>query len=234
MLGNGFCLHWFYLLCILWLTQEFCSWLSSSVPTCRWSPLSPPPFWEVLSLHFEGCWLFLWHWQLRVLALPVLSKEVIAVVSVQSLSHVLSFANLWTAACQASLSLTIPRRLPKFMSLESVCYLAISSSVIPLSSCLQSFPPSGSFPVSWVFTSSGQSTGVSVSASVLPMSIQGWFPLWSTGLISLLSKGLSRVFSSTRHLLLRYFLVNVLVSFIHPLLQGTSKMAQVISALDPF
>ena len=73
---------------------------------------------------------------------------------------------------------------------------SISSFVIPFS-CLQSFPESRSFPMSWLFASGGQSIGVSTSASVLPMNIQGWFPLWLTGLISLLSKGLSRVFSST-------------------------------------
>ena len=73
----------------------------------------------------------------------------------------------------------------------------ISSSVIPFSSCPQSFPASGSFPVRWLFTSGAQGTGASAAASVLPMNIQGWFPLGLTGLISLLSKGLSRVFSST-------------------------------------
>ena len=76
------------------------------------------------------------------------------------------------------------------------CHPAISSSVIPFS-CLQSFPASGSFPMSQFFASGGQSIGVSASASVLPMNIQGWFPLGLTGWISLLSKGLSRVFSST-------------------------------------
>ena len=77
------------------------------------------------------------------------------------------------------------------------CYLTIASSVIPFSSCLQSFPASGSFPVSQLFASGGQSIAVSASASVLPMNIQGWFPLGLTSLISLRSKGLSRVFSST-------------------------------------
>ena len=70
----------------------------------------------------------------------------------------------------------------------------ISSSVIPFSSCLQSFPVSGSFPMSQFFESGGQSIGVSASASVLPVNIQDWFPLRLTGWISLLSKGLSRVF----------------------------------------
>ena len=73
----------------------------------------------------------------------------------------------------------------------------VSSSVIPFSSCLQSFPASGSFPMSQFFPSGGQSTGVSASASVLPMNIQDWFPLGWTGWISLQSKGLSRVFSNT-------------------------------------
>ena len=77
------------------------------------------------------------------------------------------------------------------------CHPTISSSVVPFSSCLQSFPVSGSFPVSQFFASGGQSVGVSASASVLPMYIQGWFPLGLTGVISLLSKGPSRIFSNT-------------------------------------
>ena len=71
----------------------------------------------------------------------------------------------------------------------------ISSCVVPFSSCLQSFPASGSFPMNWLFTSGGQTIGD--SASVLPMNIHSWFPLGLTGLVSLLSKGLSRVFFST-------------------------------------
>ena len=77
------------------------------------------------------------------------------------------------------------------------CHPTISSSVVPFSSCLQSFPVSGSFPVSQLFSSGGQSIGVSASASVLPMNSQGWFLLRLTSLISLQSKGLSRVFSDT-------------------------------------
>ena len=73
----------------------------------------------------------------------------------------------------------------------------ISSSVVLFSSCLQSFPTSVSFPMSQLFESGGQSIGVSASASVLPMNIEDWFPLGWTGLISLWSKGLSRVFSNT-------------------------------------
>ena len=77
------------------------------------------------------------------------------------------------------------------------CHPTISSSVVPFSSCLQSCPASGSFPVSQFFALGGQSSGVSASASVLPMNIQGWFLLGWTGWMSLLSKGLSRVFSNT-------------------------------------
>ena len=78
------------------------------------------------------------------------------------------------------------------------CHPAISSSVVPFSSRLQSLPGSRSFLMSWFFASSGQSTGVWASASVLPVNFQDWFPLGLTGWISLQSKGLSKVFSSTR------------------------------------
>ena len=77
------------------------------------------------------------------------------------------------------------------------CHPTISFSVIPFSFHLQSFPASGSFPMSQLFASSGQSNGVSASASVLPMNIQDWFPLGWTGWISLQFKGASRVFSNT-------------------------------------
>jgi len=88
-----------------------------------------------------------------------------------------------------------PRVCSNSSPLSRWCYLIISSSVVPFSSCPWSFPESGSFPMSCLFASGGQSIGA--SASVLPMNIQGWFPLGLTGLISLRSKGLSRVLSST-------------------------------------
>ena len=81
--------------------------------------------------------------------------------------------------------------------LRQGCHWTISSSVIPFSSCLLSFPASGSFLMSQFFASGGQSIGASASASALPVNIQNWFPLGLTGLISLRSKGLSRVFSNT-------------------------------------
>jgi len=107
----------------------------------------------------------------------------------------ITFCHPWTAAHQAFLSFTVSQSLPRFMSIESVM---LSNNFIlchPLSCCLQSFPASRSFPMGRAFASSGQSTGA--STSILPMNIQSWFPLGLTSLISLLSKGLSRVFSST-------------------------------------
>ena len=86
---------------------------------------------------------------------------------------------------------------PNPCPLSQWCHPTISFSVIPFSSCPQSFPASGSFPVSQLFASGGQSTGVSASASVLPMNTQDWSPSEWTGWISLQSKGLSRVFSNT-------------------------------------
>ena len=90
-----------------------------------------------------------------------------------------------------------PRVCSNSGPLRKWCDAAISSSATLFFTCPPSFPASGSFPVCWLVTSGGQSIGVSASASVLPMNIQGWFPLGLIGLISLQSKGLSRVFSST-------------------------------------
>ena len=91
----------------------------------------------------------------------------------------------------------IPRADSNSCPLSQWCHPTISSSAVPFSFCLQSFPASGSFPVSQFFASGGQSIGVSASASVLPMNIQDWFPLGWTGWFSMQSKGLSAVFSNT-------------------------------------
>ena len=90
----------------------------------------------------------------------------------------------------------LPCPLPNSCPLSQWCHPTISLSVVPFSSCLQSFPASGSLSVSRFFASDGQNIGISASASVLPMNIWGWFPLGWIGLISLQSKGLSR-FSNT-------------------------------------
>ena len=112
------------------------------------------------------------------------------VVFVQSPSHVQSFATPRTEAHQGPLSSTISWSLLKCMSLSWWCYLKISSPAVPFSFYLQPFPASGSFPVGQLFTSGGQSRGASPLASVLPMNIQGLFPLRLTGLIFLQSRGL--------------------------------------------
>ena len=117
------------------------------------------------------------------------------VAVVQSPSSVQHFITPLTAAYQASLSLTISQNLPKFMSWWY--HPTSSSSVTLLSFCLQPFPASGSFPVSQLLPSGGQSIGASASASVFLTNVQGWFTLGLSGLISLMSKGVSRVFSST-------------------------------------
>ena len=117
--------------------------------------------------------------------------------SVQLLSCVELFVTSWTTACQASLSITTPGVHPNPCPLCQWCHPTISSSVVPFTYCPQSFPASGSFQMSQLSASGGQSIGVSASKSVPPMNTQDWSPLGWTGCISLQSKGLSRVFSNT-------------------------------------
>ena len=122
--------------------------------------------------------------------IPVLS-------SFQLLSHVWLFATPCTAAHRVPCPPPTPIVCSNSCPLIQWCHPTISSSIIPFSSCLQSFPASGSFPMSRFFTSGGQSVEVSASASALPMNIQDWFPLGLTDWISLQFKGLSRVLSNT-------------------------------------
>ena len=129
-------------------------------------------------------------------------------------------SSLWSHGLQHA-SLPCPSPFPRACSnswqLSWWCHPTISSSVIPFSSCLQPFPTSGSFPMSQLFAWGVQSVRASASASVLPMNIWSWFPLGLTGLISLQSKGLSRVFSNTTvqkhqflvHQCLVFFMVQV-------------------------
>ena len=131
------------------------------------------------------------------LRLPTGEMGIMLDVIIQSLSHVQLFVTAWTAAIQAPPSFTVSQSLFQFMPIE---LMMLSNCLIPcllLLLCLQSFPASGSFPMSQLFASCGQSIGASASTSILPANIQGWFPLGLTGLISLLSKGLSRVNSIT-------------------------------------
>ena len=117
--------------------------------------------------------------------------------SVRLFSHVLFFVTPWTAVHWASQPIINCRACSNSWPSGQWCYPTFSSSAVPFSSRLQSFPALRSFPMSQFFALSGQSIEVSASASVLPMNTQDWFPLGWTGWISLQSKGLSRVFSNT-------------------------------------
>ena len=120
-----------------------------------------------------------------------------AIVVVQSPGYVQLFVTPQTAALHVTLSLTISQSLTKFSSLHWWCRLAVSSSDALFSFCPGSFPAPGTSSMNCLCTTDDQNTGVSASSSVLPVNIQGWSPLRLTSLISLLSRGLSGVFSST-------------------------------------
>ena len=115
----------------------------------------------------------------------------------RSVAQLYTTATPWTADARPPCPSPTPRVYSNSCPLSWWCHPTISSSDIPFSSCLQSFPASRSFQMSQLFSSGGQSIGVSASTSVLPVNIQDWSPLGWTGWISLQSKGLSRVFSNT-------------------------------------
>ena len=119
------------------------------------------------------------------------------IIVIQSLSPVWLFVTHGQQHTRFPCPSPFPRACSNSCPLSQWCHPTISSSVVPFSPCLQSFPVSGSFLMSQMFASGGQSIRTSTSASVLPVKIQDWFPLGLTGLISLQPKGLSRVFSNT-------------------------------------
>ena len=140
-----------------------------------------------------------------------LSVEGLAKLSVQFNCSVVS-DSLWPHRLQHTrlpCPSPTPGAYPNYCPLSRDCQPTISSSVVPFSSCLQSLPASVSFLRSQFFISSGQSIGAAASASVLPMNIQNWFPLGLTGLISLQSKGLSRVFSNTTIQKYQFFIASL-------------------------
>ena len=154
------------------LAQTHTHWVSDATNhliLCRPLLLPPSIFPSVRVFSSESVLCIRWpkYWSFSFSISP--SNRLVLFHSVQLLSHVQLFATLWTTARQASLSITIFWSLLKLMSIESVCHLAISSSVIPFSSHLQSFPVSGSFQTSCFFASGGQSIGVAAWKSVLPM-----------------------------------------------------------------
>ena len=132
-----------------------------------------------------------------VLGVRKCSGFIILHVVFQPLIHVRLSATPWTAAFRLPCPSPSPGVFENSCPFSQWCHPTNWSSVVPVSSYLQSFPASGSFLMSWLFTSGGQSFGASVPASVLPVNIQNWFPLGWTGWISLQSKGLSRVWSNT-------------------------------------
>ena len=148
--------------------------------------------------------------------------------SVSQFSHSVMSDSLWPHGLQHT---RLPCPSPTARACSNSCLLswwchpAISSSVIRF--CLQSFPASGAFPISQFFASSGQSTGVSASAPVLPMNIQDWFPLGLISLISLQSKGLSRIFCNTTVQKHQFFSVQLLfiVQLSHPYMTTRKTIA---------
>ena len=132
---------------------------------------------------------------------PLIIKNLFTMES-SIISSVLSLIRVWPLVthepqhARSPCPSPTPGVYPNSCPLSRWCHPTISSSVVPFSSCSQSFPASGFFQISQLFTSGGLSIGVSASTSVLPMTIQAWFPLGLKGWISLQSKGLSRVFSN--------------------------------------
>ena len=169
-----------FLIRIDWIRVTFIIHLLSSEFQYEILPVNKKIPWKRVSIHWKN---------------P--SGTVNQFSSVQSLSCVWLFATPWLQHARLSHPSPISRAYSNSCPLCWWCHPTISSSVIPFFSLLQSYPASGSFPMSRFFTSGGQSIGVSTSASVLPMNIQEWFLLGWTGWISLGSKGLSQVFSST-------------------------------------
>ena len=172
-------------------------------------------FMNIKIMKLEGC---LWIYKLEEkdyigVHLPILRGKSIPFICLEDLlfSHWVMSISLWPHGRQHS---RLPCHSPSLRACSNSCPLSrwciptSSSSVIPFSFCLQSFPVSGSFSMSWLFALGGQSNGASTSVTDPPVNIQDWFPLGLTGLISLLSKGLSRVFSSTtiqKHQFFKYF-----------------------------
>ena len=143
----------------------------------------------------ENGYMYMYGW------VPLLSTwnyhNIVNWLLIQLLSHIWLFSTPWMQHTRPPCPSATPRVYSNSCPSSRWCHPAISSSVIPFSSCPQSFPASGSFPMSQLFAWGGQSTGVSALASVLPMNTQDWSSLGWTGWISLQSKRLSRVFSNT-------------------------------------
>ena len=170
--------------------MDYINWLSHVEPALH--NLNKSHFVVVNNL-LEHCWIWLVNMLLRVFTFMFMRYFGLCMCV---LSHFFSsVAESWLTLCDpmdcSTLDFHVHHHIPKLAQTHvHQCHPTISSSVIPFCSCLQSFPASGSFPVSQFFASGGLSTGVSTSASILPMNIQDWSPLGLTSWISLQSKGL--------------------------------------------
>ena len=183
-----------------------------SPTSCKGSDTGPPspPAPAGATEHLRGCWGLrcpkallhastLWglkQWNIYLVIRPCPSDQMAALAWIQFSFSVMS-NSLWLQYARLTCPLPTPGDYLNSCPSSWWCHPNISSSVFPFSSCPQTSPASGSFQMSELFTSGGQSVRVSASISVLPMNIQNWFPLGWTGWISLLSKGLSRIFSNT-------------------------------------
>ena len=170
-----------------------CNWLSSSSLPENMS------FWDPLKYTSLVIWvlMLITHWDRSLDSSRTGLFKGYPSSSVQLLICVRLFVTSWTVVCQASLSITSIHNMLKLMSIKLVMPSSHLNLCRPLCLLPSFLPGSETYPKSWFFPSGGQSIGVSASASILPMNIQNWFPLWWTSWISLQSKGLSRVFSNT-------------------------------------
>ena len=173
--------HWGQRWASVWAVVHCWTLPMCSMCTVVWAPAKDTYCFYTLTDHPE---------QSVVICVETFTALIVCFSSVQFSPSVVSDSTIpWTAAHQASLSISTSGVYSNSCPLSRWCHPTISSSVMPFSSCLQSFPASGSFPRTQFFASRGQS--IEASASVLPMNIQDWFALGLTGLISLQSKGLS-------------------------------------------
>ena len=181
--------------------QFSCSVMSDSLQPHGLQHTKPPYPSATPGVYTNSCPLNRWcHPSISSSGIPFSSSIQTFSASVQFNSFAQSCPTLCDPMDCSTSALPVHHQLPDITQLRSIELVMPSNHLIlchPFSSCLQSFPASGYFPMSQCFTSGGQSIGVSASASVLPMNIQDRFPSGWTGLISLQSKGLSRVFSNT-------------------------------------
>ena len=175
-------------------------WRFKVTKSCPWGPMPDSPWKDTPVLELIGCRGFSFCLELPRAGARAPPAEIPQALQFSSVAQ--SCPTLCDPKDCSTPGFSAHHQLPELAQTHAHqssrwCHPTISSSVVPFSFCLQSFPASGSFSMSQFFASGGPSIGVSASTAVLPMNIQDWFPLGLTGLISLQSKGLSRVVSNT-------------------------------------